>query len=143
MQFSPKEWPLLATHIVCLFLGVAFSNIFHEPPLEQIISPHKVLIPVNEKQFRLVSVKRVYSGQKVMLVRYNKKKIKIDCLETEAFGKIRIRNNSYFVESSKSSSPSYLKLVTGRKESSYLIPYERALLYDVCKKMPEVTYGGR
>lgn len=141
MQFSINGWSPVATHLICLFLGLALANISYEPCLEATISPYKVLIPLKNDQFIKISVNRVYSGQKMMLVKYNKKKFKIDCLETEVPGKIRHHNNSYFVEVSKSSSTRYLNSLVNLKQKFYLIPYEKALLYSLCKKSPEVSYG--
>ena len=141
MQFSTKEWPLLATHIMCLFLGVAFANISYEPCLQKTLSPYKILIPVHPKQFMFISSKKIYDTQKVMLARFSEKRLKISCLETESFGKMRVQEGLFFLESSKSVSSFYLKLVTEKRGKFFLIPYERALLYNVCERKAEVTYG--
>ena len=142
MLISLKELPLVASHLVCLFLGAALSNMTHESCSDLVFSPHKALIPIKESQFRMIEVKRVYSSQRVMLIRYDNKKMKPDCLETEKPAKIRIINDSYYVETSKSSSSFYWKLMSSKKKSVFLIPYDRALLFEVCQGKPEGTYGG-
>ena len=138
MQLSINSWSPFASHLICLFLGLALANITYEPCLQEIISPHKIMLPVLNRKFLKISPKRVYSGQKMMLVKLEKNKTDLLCLETESSGKIRRYNQSFFVEVSKKSGKDYLNLL---KDKFYLVPYDFSLMYPLCQSKPEVSYG--
>lgn len=140
MLISLKELPLAATLLGSFIFGFALAKLTQKPCLQVSFKPSKVLIPLRKDQFRLIDLKRVYSNQKVMLLRYDQDKIRPDCLETEKYGLIRMNHDSYFVEVSKSASKPYWKLMS-HKNFVFLIPYDRALLYEVCHNKPEVSYG--
>lgn len=143
MPFSKKEWPLLATHLICLFVGVAVANISYEPCLAKTLSPYKILIPLTKGQFFDLKSNRVYDTQRVMLLRLGSKKEGLKCLVTEEMGRLRVQGSSLFVELGKSASSHFIKLVTEKKGLYRLVPSSRTLLYPLCQDKPEVSYGAR
>lgn len=139
-SFFSSDWPLMATHLVCLFLGLALSNVSAKPSMEETISPYHALIPVKNTQFKYVESARVYSGMRVMLLRVKNDQEKSGCLDSDSYTKVQRKNSSFFVEAKKKDIFSYLKLFTGR--NYFLIPYEQALGYELCSRKLEVSYGG-
>ena len=111
MRLSISGWEPIASHIICLFLGVALTNISYKPCLQETLSPNKILIPFSEKKLFKISSERTYSGQKVMLIKNHKKNNKNICLATSSFSKIRKYNGSLFSETSKRSAKEYLNLI--------------------------------
>ncbi len=139
-SFFSSDWPLMGTHLVCLFLGLALSNVNKRSSMEETISPYNALIPVKNTQFKYVESPRVYSGMRVMLLRGKKDQEKSGCLESESYTKVQRKNSSFFVEAAKKDIFSYIKIFTSR--NYFLIPYEQALGYELCSRKLEVSYGG-
>lgn len=140
-NFFPSDWPLMGSHLICLFLGLAVSHVNAKPSLEETISPYKALIPVKSTQFKHIKSSEVYGGMRAMLLRVDKKNEKRSCLISEAYAKVQKKNFSFFVEASSKDIFSYLKLFRRNDKNHFLIPYERALSYELCSRKPEVTYG--
>ena len=138
MSFSLKGFSPYLSHIICVFLGVALFNLSSSTCEEVFLSPHKILFPVSEKKFLEIDPKRVYSGQKMMLVKSQKDSSSSFCLMTEKPGKVTLSNQSFFIAVSSSAGKDYLNLL---KDKFYLIPYDRSLFLLLCQKDHEVTYG--
>ena len=100
-SFFSSDLPLMGTHLVCLFLGLALSNVNKKPSIEETISPYNALIPVKNTQFKHVEASRVYSGMRVMLIRAKKDQERSGCLESESYTKMQRKNSSFFVEAKK------------------------------------------
>lgn len=141
MPFSMKEWPLLATHLLCLFLGVALRNMAYKPSVSRTLSPSKILLPLKTRQIYLMRPSEVYDTQKMMLLKSQKKQRKPDCLYSDKVARMRVHGSFLFVELSKTSLKDYQGLISRSAGEFLLIPYERALSYEICPSKAEVTYG--
>lgn len=144
-MLSINGWSPVASHLACLFFGIALSNSIKTPThkTERIYS-NKAIIPISSSYLSNYYKDKWKINQQVFIARQDKNYSKPACRTNLGQAKLLKIKKKVILEVTKANAINYLKYLTSKAKTLYtLVPASQNLSFRPCKKQPKIVYHGR
>ena len=144
MQLAVKGFSPVASHLACVFLGMALTNSTNYSPKHKQTYSNQVILPLSPSYLSVYYKKHIKKGDSLLIAKIKKNMKKPYCKTMLGHAKALQINKKIILEINKRHARNFLKFLSSEFKQSYtLIPVSQSSSYKPCQNKPVVTYYGK